>query len=205
MTTNEEPEENNLIQTIDLIDSTLRSELTNITLNQLNFFNSFNISYKDFVQSHGYHGNQEKFWESVIIDYENYMEKLSKNPNFSIPMSLEMEFIWRVHILHPHYYINDCIQHFGKIINHQCSISNNKYIQHNSVNFRKAVFKTQDIKSNLFINDKLKMFDAIKRQCIFIRKIININTKSPMLSDTLILIMIWTDFINMYTFFVYIT
>ena len=166
----------------ELFDDKLKDELSKIAMNQLNFFRSINQWYTELLINDQYddkEGNSKQFWENVIIDYENYMTNLSQNINSTPPISLEMELIWRVHLLSPQIYVKDCVRQFGRIINHNCDDPKTNYIRHNSNNFRNEVLKNPNPGNTGFIGPDLIMTDALKRQCKFIRKIIKVNLFDP--------------------------
>ena len=169
-------------KTDPLLDMKLKEELSKIAMNQLNFFRAINQCYTELLINDQYsekRGNSKQFWEDIIIDYEQYMVKLAEDINITIPMSLEIELIWRIHLLSPQNYINDCMRQFGKIIGHYCIDPKMKYIRHNSSKFRKEILKNLNPGNTGFIGPDLIMTDALKRQCKFIRKIIKINMFNP--------------------------
>lgn len=56
-----------------LIDDTLKANLKNIALNQLNFFRQLNHHYPYLLIEEGYNGktgNGREFWDSIVVDYE---------------------------------------------------------------------------------------------------------------------------------------
>eukprot|EP01083_Nonionella_stella_P306564 1074128_1 len=173
-------------------DPDLQQELETTSMNQLNFFRALNQWYSSLLIEDQYTDKQENnklFWESIIMDYEMYMDKIAADPSSEntmrhriphsseITISLEMELVWRIHVLNPQCYVSDCIRKFGKIIGRTKQWQN--HTRHNTTNFRRNVLKNQSPANTGFISPDLVMTDAIKRQCKFIRKMIKINMFYP--------------------------
>eukprot|EP01083_Nonionella_stella_P014931 41823_1 len=173
-------------------DPALQQELETVSMNQLNFFRALNQWYSSLLIEDQYTEKQENnklFWEGIIMDYEMYMDKIAADPSSEITMrhsiphsseitiSLEMELVWRIHVLNPQCYVSDCIRKFGKIIGRTKQWQN--HTRHNTTNFRRNVLKNQSPANTGFISPDLVMTDAIKRQCKFIRKMIKINMFYP--------------------------
>merc|ERR1719334_1533907 len=161
-----------------LMNDALKLDLKNIALNQLNFFRQLNRHYPYLLMEETYNGkagNNLQFWESMVVDYENYMAVIAKKgpPSSSVPR--EIELVWRVHMLNPQCYIDDCMRQFGKVILHDCKDPNAMYPAHNRSSFRSNIIKKQGLQRTGFIMPDLVMTDAIKRQCKFVHKMIKIN------------------------------
>ena len=168
----------------EIFDETLTKELQDTAQNQLNFFKIINQWYSELLINDYYdynkQGNSRIYWESIIIDYEHFMAKLAEDSYFNPSMSMELELIWRVHLLNPQCYVSDCLRKFGKIIDHSCAEPHVQYIRHNTKRFRKKVLKQgRHLARTGFIGSNLIMIDALKRQCKFIRKIFKINLFTP--------------------------
>ena len=102
------------------------------------------------------------------------MKMLASNLNTkysSRKVRREIEVVWRVHLLNPQCYINDCVHHFGKVIPHQCDDPHIEYHGHDQQQFKSKILH------NPYAD--LVMTDAIKRQCKFIHKMIKINLWTP--------------------------
>ena len=85
-------------------------------------------------------------------------------------VSLEVELVWRIHLLSPQHYVADCMRHFGRVIGHKCNDSNAVYpirLHHKG--------QKQEANGTGFISAELKMTDAIKRQCDFMQKMLKMN------------------------------
>ena len=105
------------------------------------------------------------------------------SPSWSV--SREVELVWRVHLLNPQCYINDCMRQFGKVILHQCNDPNAVYYPHNQSQFRQKILHNHAPGRTGFIMPDLVMTDAIKRQCKFIHKMIKINLWKPIYLEQL--------------------
>ena len=141
-------------------------------------------------------GNSRSFWEHIITEYEvqcilrsnesdkitrrmslcsdldqNHMIQLSDDgTSQSLPASLEVEFVWRVHLVNPQSYIADCMNQFGKVIPHNC---NDPYPQ-----FERQVITTKSAKQQGVWDGyglHWMMPSAIKRQCQFVDKIMSVE------------------------------
>jgi len=163
---------------LPLFDDALKANLKNIALNQLNFFRVLNRNYPYLLIEMEYNakaGNDEAFWESMVVDYENYMELLGRGSPPKWSVSREIEFVWRVHLLNPQCYATDCMRKFGKVIQHNASDPNTMYPAHTQQSFRQKVLHNRSPGRTGFIMPDFVMTDAIKRQCQFIHKMIKIN------------------------------
>merc|ERR1719334_961548 len=170
-----------------LMNDALKLDLKNIALNQLNFFRQLNRHYPYLLMEETYNGkagNNLQFWESMVVDYENYMSVIAeKGPPSSMPR--EIELVWRVHMLNPQCYIDDCMRQFGKVILHDCKDPNATYPAHNRSSFRANIMKKQGLQRTGFIMPDLVMTDAIKRQCKFVHKMIKINLWNTIYLDNI--------------------
>eukprot|EP01084_Bolivina_argentea_P006764 12800_1 len=165
-------------------DPALQQELETVSMNQLNFFRALNQWYSSLLIEDQYTEKQENnklFWEGIIMDYEMYMDKIAADPSSEITVSIEMELVWRIHLLNPQCYVNDCMRKFGKLISRTKEWQN--HTRHDSNNFRRNVLNNQPPANTGFISPDLVMTDAIKRQCKFIRKMIKINMFDPITLD----------------------
>lgn len=166
-------------QQTNLFDDKLKKHLRNIALNQLNFFRYLRLDYRQLLTNKKYDqrqecGNTETFWESIIAEYERYMGRLANAKVQRAPItaiSLEMELVWRVHLLNPQHYIADCMRQFGRVIGHKCNDPNAVYLTNQHQDFDQK----QKLKRTGFISADLIMTEAIKRQCEFIQKMIEMD------------------------------
>jgi len=153
--------------------------LKSIAMNQLNFFCVLKREYPNMLANVKYDekaGNTLAFWESIVVDYENFMELLAKNATGnSWTVSREVELVWRVHALNPVHYVKDCLRRFGKVIPHQSDNPNAVYPAHSQQEFRKKVLKNEAPQRTGFITRNLVMTDAIKRQCNFVQKMVDLD------------------------------
>lgn len=92
----------------------------------------------------------------------------------SFDVTLELEFVWRVHMIHPQYYIADCIRRLGKIIAHDASSTKIKYPAHDVNEFRKTFMETS-AKGTGLISSNFDMFGAVQKYMEFVRKINDLN------------------------------
>merc|ERR1719242_732944 len=165
----------------------LRLSLKNIALNQFKCFDALNREYPNMLKNKEYddkEGNSEAFWESIVVDYENYMELLAKNEGVaSWTVSREVELVWRVHALNPVHYVKDCLRRFGKVIPHRSNDPNAVYPAHSQQAFREKVIGNKAPRRTGFITKDLVMTDALKRQCDYVRKMVELDMKKTTVND----------------------
>ena len=102
------------------------------------------------------------------------MTSISEEETYGDRMpSLEVEFVWRVHMLNPQNYVADCMSRFGRVIPHKCNDQRPQFelqvIDSDSIQSDSIQNRTGPLGGSLF------MPSAIKRRCRFIDKILSVE------------------------------
>merc|ERR550539_2225340 len=72
-------------------------------------------------------------------------------------------------MIHPQYYVADCIRRLGKIIAHDASDTNINFPPHDVNEFRKTFMETNATGTGL-ISSEFDMFSAVKKYMEFVRR-----------------------------------
>ncbi|UJR14300.1 hypothetical protein I4U23_001290 [Adineta vaga] len=72
--------------------------------------------------------------QQMILRYYRFLKLKVSYPDYILLMpTLDIEFVWQVHLSHPEMYQNDCIRLFGRLIDHSLIVTNSieQYLRRN--------------------------------------------------------------------------
>eukprot|EP01084_Bolivina_argentea_P028716 53334_1 len=114
--------------------------------------------------------DQNDLLDDIILDYHHFMLNYNEYCNQYEEIPDHIKLIWRIHLLHPYTYYNDCIKHFNHIIDPKNDIF--VFNSFNINNHKQFQYKKHNNYTNKFTNIDLKQ-SLLNQTNIFMKNIIN--------------------------------